>query len=242
MRELLGVLVRTVVLAGVITGTALMVRNERPRQLEAVRPLARLDRAIQRPIESEARVYRATALPLDADNLPRRSAAHPRTLKMFHALRPYPGAPPRIPHGLTAEEYRTTQCRTCHERGGYVLRFEAYAPVTPHPELVDCQQCHLASDELIGTVMPTNKADALCRQCHSPAAERVTVATNWRAAEWTQLAIGQSFAPPPIPHDLQMRSDCRACHAGPGAVEEIRTTHGDRGNCRQCHVLSGEVP
>ena len=27
-----------------------------------------------------------------------------------------------------------------------------------------------------------------------------------------------------------------ACHGGPAAVEEIRTTHPERGNCRQCHV------
>ncbi|HEX7788274.1 MAG TPA: hypothetical protein VF653_18790 [Methylomirabilota bacterium] len=44
-------------------------------------------------------------------------------------------------------------------------------------------------------------------------------------------------SPPPIPHGLQMRENCRACHAGPGAVAELRTTHPQRVSCRQCHAL-----
>jgi cytochrome c-type protein NapB len=44
-------------------------------------------------------------------------------------------------------------------------------------------------------------------------------------------------SPPPIPHALQMRENCRACHAGPGAVAELRTTHPERVTCRQCHAL-----
>jgi cytochrome c-type protein NapB len=43
-------------------------------------------------------------------------------------------------------------------------------------------------------------------------------------------------APPPIPHSPDMRGNCVACHAGPGAVAEIRTPHPERANCRQCHV------
>ena len=53
----------------------------------------------------------------------RERRAHPRTLKTFRYLRAFPGAPPRIPHGLSATEYRTGGCRTCHERGGYSPRF-----------------------------------------------------------------------------------------------------------------------
>jgi hypothetical protein len=32
-------------------------------------------------------------------------------------------------------------------------------------------------------------------------------------------------APPPIPHELQMRGNCIACRAGPGAVSTIRVEH-----------------
>jgi cytochrome c-type protein NapB len=35
-----------------------------------------------------------------------------------------------------------------------------------------------------------------------------------------------------------MRENCRACHAGPGAVAELRTTHPERVSCRQCHALA----
>jgi predicted CXXCH cytochrome family protein len=33
-----------------------------------------------------------------------------------------------------------------------------------------------------------------------------------------------------------MRENCAACHVGPGAREEIITTHPERTRCRQCHV------
>ena len=57
------------------------------------------------------------------------------------------------------------------------------------------------------------------------------VADPWRRA---------AGSPPPIPHALQMRENCLACHAGPGAVLEIRSTHPERWNCRQCHALGAE--
>jgi predicted CXXCH cytochrome family protein len=43
-------------------------------------------------------------------------------------------------------------------------------------------------------------------------------------------------APPTIPHKVFMRENCGACHVGPGAREEILTTHPERTRCRQCHV------
>ena len=50
-------------------------------------------------------------------------------------------------------------------------------------------------------------------------------------------------APPRIPHRVLMRENCVACHDGPGAREEVRTTHPERWRCRQCHVpvTGGEV-
>jgi cytochrome c-type protein NapB len=49
-------------------------------------------------------------------------------------------------------------------------------------------------------------------------------------------------APPPVPHDLQMRGNCIACHVGPGTVVAIRVEHPSRGNCRQCHVPESNAP
>jgi hypothetical protein len=43
-------------------------------------------------------------------------------------------------------------------------------------------------------------------------------------------------APPVMPHPLFMRETCIACHTGPGARPEIRTSHPERRRCAQCHV------
>jgi nitrate reductase (cytochrome), electron transfer subunit len=191
------------------------------------------------PIAAEADVFRTLPgdLALKGD-VARRPAVHPRNLAMFRSLRAYPGAPPRIPHGLTAEEYRTTGCNACHERGGYVERFASYTPVTPHPELVDCLQCHLPRDAVVGVRFPDRRANAVCLQCHVLDTPLPTFASlDWPAPRWP--AIGRAAlpgGPPPIPHDLQLRGNCLTCHLAPGAVEEIRTTHPERTDCRQCHL------
>ena len=66
---------------------------------------------------------------------------------------------------------------------------------------------------------------------------RAEASRDWRPMAWPQLArTPPGSAPPPIPHDLQFRGNCLACHAGPAAVAEIRTTHPERADCRQCHV------
>jgi cytochrome c-type protein NapB len=192
------------------------------------------------PIAAEAGAFRTWR---DAANLgsthTRRPAAHPRTLAMFQALRAYPGAPPRVPHGLTVDEFRGNRCNTCHRRGGYSQRFDAYAPVTPHPELMPCLQCHATDARVVGVSLPGASREAICRQCHLPAVEQRTAALDWRPAPWPAVIRGDpGGVPPAIPHDLQLRENCFACHVGPGAVAEIRTTHADRTNCRQCHLLT----
>ncbi len=171
----------------------------------------------QNPIPAEADVFATDARGLAV--APAAEASRParrRTLAAARTLRAYPGAPPRIPHELAPDEFRLTECSTCHERGGYAPRFRAYTPVTPHPRYENCLQCHVAS-ETAGTF----------------------VGLDWRPAAWPPLGErAMEGAPPRIPHDLQLRGNCLACHGGPGAVEEIRTTHPERVNCRQCHVPS----
>lgn len=139
-----------------------------------------------------------------------------RNLNSFYELRQYPGSPPRIPHSVSpffADEIE--DCLACHGRGGYDVELDAYVPVTPHPEKELCYQCHVPklTDELF-------------------------VETNWLSVPPPRLGISElGGSPPPIPHSLQIRDDCIACHAGPAAVAEIRVDHATRGNCRQCHVL-----
>ena len=139
-----------------------------------------------------------------------------RDLAQFYSLRAYPGAPPVIPHDLLEDKTMGGKgCLGCHRDGGYVGLFKAYAPVTPHPTFENC------------------------RGCHVPQAKN---AAPFSGTTWTRNAGPEidnqelAGAPPPIPHSLQMRENCIACHAGPAAVREIRTPHPERVYCRQCHV------
>jgi len=195
-------------------------------------------------IPAEARVFRLDPSILGIEPTARRERkAHPRTLNTFHYLRAYPGAPPRIPHGLTPDEFRTGACNTCHERGGYSERFAAYVPVTPHADLGFCLQCHVGDDAVTGISHPSSDPNARCRQCHTPSGpprQDINAALDWQTTGWPRLPrLMPGQDPPQIPHDLQSRGNCLACHSGPAAVAEIRMTHPDWANCRQCHVAPG---
>ncbi|MEX1186845.1 MAG: hypothetical protein WEA80_09675 [Gemmatimonadaceae bacterium] len=196
------------------------------------------------PIPGEADVFRTHAgvLAIDPGAEPRRSA-HPRTLATWRNLRAYPGAPPRIPHGLTPDEFQNGGCNTCHERGGFSQRFGAYVPITPHPEMGACLQCHVGDGELMAIALPSTDPSARCRQCHTPEAGRWTESTvDWRPLAWPGVAQRTAGSgPAPIPHTLVFRGNCLSCHAAPAAVAEIRTTHPERADCKQCHLPSEDA-
>ncbi|HEU5304423.1 MAG TPA: hypothetical protein VFU40_07245 [Gemmatimonadales bacterium] len=194
------------------------------------------------PIAAEAQVFRTSPTMLAIEPETRRErAAHPRDLETFRYLRAYPGAPPRIPHGLTPLEFQTGSCKACHDRGGYSRRFAAYVPVTPHPEMGMCLQCHVGDDAIPGIAPPSPDPNRRCPQCHGPGGSpRANADPNldWRTTAWPRLARRTPDRDPPvIPHDLQFRGNCVPCHAGPAAVAEIRTQHPERADCRQCHLV-----
>lgn len=232
-------LVASAATAGVAVNVAVK-RATASREHSPALVLVPLVAAPDEPIRAEAQVFRTTPamLAIEPRTLRERSA-HPRTLATVHFLRAYPGAPPRIPHPLTAAEFRTDACKTCHERGGFSVRFAAYVPVTPHPERGICLQCHVGVDSVIGAAAPNPDPNARCSQCHGPTggAPRPEARATWPTTVWPRLPrLTPDRDPPPIPHDLQFRENCLTCHAGPAAVAEIRTTHPERANCRQCHV------
>ena len=138
----------------------------------------------------------------------------PRTLEYFYALRAYDGPPPVIPHPISEEASLTGDtCLGCHRYGGFTPEFQAYAPVSPHPEMLNCRQCHNPQE----------------------------VSSLFKETAWTKGLPRRGRAHLPggplvIPHSIQMRENCLSCHAGPGAVSEIRTTHPERIDCMQCHV------
>lgn len=140
-----------------------------------------------------------------------------RTMETYYSRRAFPGAPPMIPHAVEATMVTDFEsCLGCHEKGGFAQVFNAYAPVTPHPEFTNCRQCHL----------PQN-------------VQTLFVNSDWQFP--TPPKLGQSAlagSPPPIPHTLQLRENCSACHSGPAVAPAIRTSHPERIYCRQCHVPS----
>jgi len=130
--------------------------------------------------------------------------------------RAYDGAPPTIPHDATIGA-----CVTCHDGDGTVIDGVGIAPASPH-----------GTDAALGNMQR-------CRQCHVPMqAQTLLVAslfTGLPQGPWKGQRATPN-APPTIPHTLQLREHCAACHTGSTARAEIRTTHPERTRCRQCHV------
>ena len=120
------------------------------------------------------------------------STSTERTLSEYYSRRQYPGSPPEIPHPLEAHGIEL-ECLTCHANGGWTEPLKRITPVTPHPEQVSCMQCH---------VWPVT--DKLFREI------------DWQSVPPPRLGRAElPGAPVPIPHDLQMRGNCIACHVGP---------------------------
>ena len=128
----------------------------------------------------------------------------------------YDGAPPTIPHMDFG-----AACTACHDDQGIAVRGVGFAPPSPHD----------------GT--PEASVTTRCRQCH------VFIETDRLFVESSFTGLGQDLrpggrlypgAPPTIPHKILMRENCAACHTGPAAREEVRTSHPERTRCRQCHV------
>lgn len=141
---------------------------------------------------------------------------HQRSLESYYDNRAFYGAPPSVPHYVADElNMGENSCLKCHENGGFVQKFNAYAPVTPHPEMTNCRQCHVL-----------NKATNQFKQNSFYKMPPPLVGDN----------NALLTSPPVIPHQIQMRENCLACHAGPSAPKEIRVSHPNRVNCRQCHV------
>jgi len=170
-------------------------------------------------IPSEKGVFQRSEYAFDYANMPK-DEKHQRSLKNYYDNRAFHGAPPSIPHTVSSERNMGgSSCLKCHENGGFVTKYNAYAPVTPHPEKVNCRQCHVPQ-----------KTNSLFRATYF---EKI-------AAPKTGINNELQGSPPVIPHQIQLRENCLACHAGPSAPKEIRVSHPQRVNCRQCHVLNNK--
>ena len=170
-------------------------------------------------IPSESGVFQRSEYALNYGNIPEDEKSK-RSLDTYYNNRAFHGAPPSIPHPVIDERNMgENACLKCHQNGGYAEKFQAYAPITPHPEMINCRQCHVPENtEVLFKESEFYKADA--------------------------PALGANNAlegsPPVIPHQLQMHENCLSCHAGPAAPIEIRVTHPERINCRQCHAANNK--
>jgi len=132
------------------------------------------------------------------------------------ARRAYDGAPPVIPH----KNFRMA-CTSCHDEQGVEVPDVGFAPPMPH--------------EKTGGLSAISR----CAQCHVfHTTDDLFVSNSFRGLR-QDLRAGTRLhdnAPPVIPHKQFMRENCAACHSGPAAREEVRTSHPERVRCTQCHV------
>lgn len=116
--------------------------------------------------------------------------------------------PPAIPHSLDGR----ADCLACHQTG------LAGAPKYPPDH--------------------AGRTNDMCQLCHKPGTIRVTTpgpTASPRAATTPGTTAG---GPPRIPHPLQGRDDCLACHAtGLGGSPKVPASHAGRtvATCRGCH-------
>ena len=139
-----------------------------------------------------------------------------RSLDERASRRAYNGAPPVIPHA--AHGLDDLSCLACH---GEALKIGTRtAKSLPHPYLTNCTQCHAAAAPAF-----------LGKNGDGMLAESV----------WKGVAAPRSGpratpgAPPAVPHTLEMRSNCMACHGAHG-WPGMQTSHPERRNCLQCHA------
>lgn len=130
--------------------------------------------------------------------------------------RAYDGAPPVMPHDSFG-----VACVSCHTARGMEVEGVGFAPPSPH-----------AGTEGLGLA-------SRCVQCHvARTTDGVFVESRFEGLrqDLRRGARQHDLAPPVLPHPLFMRENCLACHDGPAAREEIRTSHPERARCNQCHV------
>jgi cytochrome c-type protein NapB len=132
--------------------------------------------------------------------------------------RAYFGAPPVVPHPV--DPASNTSCLSCHRDG--LLIGDLVAPAIPHEPFASCTQCHVEQHDL--------RPDEgwWLNNSFSGQAE---------PAHGTRAYLG---APPTIPHDISLRSQCVSCH-GPYGRDGLRSTHPERRNCVQCHALDASL-
>ena len=116
--------------------------------------------------------------------------------------------PPGIPHPLEGRD----ACLGCHEAG------LAGAPQAPADH--------------------AGRTNEMCRACHQPATSAAEAPAGTSSPPPAETPSAPAGGPPPIPHPLEGRQECLACHQeGKGGAPKAPQDHAGRTNdvCQGCH-------
>jgi len=127
------------------------------------------------------------------------------------SLRAYSGAPPVVPHRIDRRTSRET-CLHCHTSGGNYFKGKRAKP-TPHPEFINCWQCHVEQKD-----------------------KSFYVKSDFQPNRYHKYPKPEPEVPPFRPHPLQNREKCETCHLGENADPDLVTPHGPREGCPMCHM------
>lgn len=155
-----------------------------------------------------------------------------------------PPAQPPIPHDI---EGRETLCIACHASG--IAGANKFPPDHEGRTNQQCLNCHklgenrVAAPTALPTRTPTTAPTAL------PTAAAPSPSPSPSPTPPPQPTAASADVPPRIPHPLQGRDDCVACHGtGLGGAPKLPASHAGRTSqtCRLCHQPAeppeGEVP
>jgi len=167
-------------------------------------------------------VVAASTNPEETERTRSQGPETPGALESRQAKRAFEGAPPAIPHPVSAGG--AAECLACHENG-FQLGGRVARPM-PHAVLASCTQCHVSTQTSVTQTPPSAAAKAPSRFA--------------AAASPSHGARAYHGAPPVIPHSTWMREECLACH-GPAGAAGLHTRHPERQSCTQCHAPSARL-
>ena len=130
------------------------------------------------------------------------------------ANRAFPGAPPTIPHPISARS-SGLECKACHLSGAAIGA--VVAPAMSHQPFVSCAQCHVPqAPDLPNRANDGSVADRGRGQLRLAAA---TVANRFIALHSAVAPYrANRVSPPQIPHATFMREQCQSCHGVSGCA------------------------
>lgn len=121
-------------------------------------------------------------------------------------------------------QHRTVACETCHEAGR--AHVERQVPMTLPKPVELCLRCHEKVEGRRASfpqiALEEHALQKTCAACHDPHSPKISLAAL--------------SGVPGVPHTLEGRAACLACH-GAGGLRPVPASHAGRTNeiCLSCH-------